>query len=290
VKLELDGHEVACSSTDRVVYPDCGVTKGDVIAYYRDVAPLALPELRGRALTLERFPKGLAGGGFYQKHAQNHFPAWIARVTFGETPVDYPICDSAAALVYFANQGTLAFHVMTSRAAAPLAPDLLVFDLDPPDGQFDAARVAALALRGLLDERRLPAFVKVTGSKGVHVVVPLAPSAPYAAVDAFGRQLSAELCARSADTLTTEFYKKARKGRLFVDTMRNEPGATFVAAYSLRGRPGAPISAPITWDELADPAMRADAITLRRLRAWLDRRGDPWAGLRRSLGTVADGP
>ncbi len=144
MQLRFGDLVVACTNTDRVVFPDAGITKGDVIAYYRDVAEVLVPELRGRPLTLERFTKGLAGGGFYQKHRQKHFPAWIDHVELGgKTRVDYPICDTTAALVYFANQGALAFHVMTTRKAAPDRPDVLVFDLDPPEGGFELARAAA---------------------------------------------------------------------------------------------------------------------------------------------------
>src|SRR5256885_12107268 len=134
-----------------------------------------LPELRDRPLTLEGFTKGLAAGGFYQKHAQKHFPPWIARVTLGhKTPVSYPICDTAAALVYFANQGALAFHIWTSRAHAPERPDAIVFDLDPPDDGLALVRRAAHILHDTLGELGVPVFVKTTGSKGLHVVAPLA--------------------------------------------------------------------------------------------------------------------
>ncbi len=198
----------------------------------------------------------------------------------------YPICDSPAALVYFANQGALAFHIWTSRAAAPDRPDLLVFDLDPPEGRFDLVRLAARAIRDLVVELALPAFVKTTGSKGLHVVVPLDGAASFAEVSAFATAISKLLCARHPAELTTEFYKKDRRGRLFLDLLRNAPGATVVAAYSLRGRASAPVSAPIAWDEL-DDALRPDGFTLRDIRTRLDRRGDPWANLRATPGSIA---
>lgn len=277
---------VACSSTDRVVFPDVGITKGDVIAYYHDVAELMLPELRGRPLTLERFTKGLSGGGFFQKHRQKHFPAWLDHVVLGgKTRVDYPICDTAAGLVYFANQGALALHVWGSRKAAPDHPDVMVFDLDPPGDRFDLVRKTAPIIRDLLGELGLPAFVKTTGGKGVHVITPLDGAAPYDDVLALCSRLATALCTRHPDMLTTEFYKKDRKGRLYLDIMRNAPGATFVAAYSVRGRPTAPVSAPIEWDELADPAVRPDGFSLRDMRARFAR--DPWRDLRAELGSVA---
>lgn len=288
VEYVLDGITVALTNTDRVMFPDAGITKGDVLAYYRDIAPCMLPELRDRALTLERFTKGVDAGGFFQKHAQKHYPAWIRRVELGgKTRVTYPICDSAAALVYFANQGGIAMHVWTSRAATPHHPDLLVFDLDPPDGRFDLVRTAARMLRELFAPLDLPAFVKTTGSKGVHVVAPLDGRATFGEVAALGDRIAALLCRRAPDLFTQEFYKKDRKGRLYLDTMRNAPGATIIAPYSLRGRPGAPLSAPITWDELDDDALRADGVTLRTIRARLDTIGDPWRELRARVGSIA---
>jgi bifunctional non-homologous end joining protein LigD len=278
---------VACTNVDRVVFPAEGITKGELLAYYRDVADLMVPELRGRPLTVVRYTKGIAHGGFFQKHYQKHFPAWLDHVTAGtKTRVDYPIVDRAAGVVYMANQGSIEFHVWTSRKDALDRPDMLVFDLDPPDGRFDLVRRTAGLLRALFEQLGLPAFVKVTGSKGMHVVAPIDDAATFDEVGALATRIGAVLCRRHPDILTMEFYKKDRKGRLFVDVMRNAIGATLVAPYSLRGRPGAPVSAPIAWSELDDPGLCADGIRLRDLRARLDRRGDPWAAFRARTGSV----
>ncbi len=277
---------VACTNTDRIVFPESGITKGDVIAYYRDVADVMVPELRGRPLTIERFTKGIDKGGFFQKHAQKHYPAWIAREELGtKKKVVYPICDSPAALVYFANQGGFVLHVWTSRRDQPDHPDELVFDLDPPEGRFDLVQQTARVLHELFDQLGLPAFVKTTGSKGLHVVAPLDRSASFGEVATLCDRMSKLLCARHSEMVTTEFYKKDRKGRLYLDTMRNSLGATIVAPYSLRARPGAPVSAPIGWDEL--DAITPDGIGLRDVRARLDRRGDPWQSLRARIGSAA---
>jgi bifunctional non-homologous end joining protein LigD len=287
---------VACSNVDRVVFPEDGITKGEVIAYYRDVAALIVPELRGRPLTVVRYTRGIDRGGFFQKHYQKHFPAWLDRVAAGtKTVVEYPIVDSPAGLVYMANQGAIELHVWTSRKDELHRPDLLVFDLDPPegppegppDGRFDLARRAAGLVRGLLDQLGLPAFVKLTGGKGLHVVAPLDDGATFHEVGELAIRSGALLCRRHPDLLTMEFYKKDRRGRLFVDVMRNAIGATLVAPYSLRGRPGAPVSAPIAWSELDDPALCAGGIRLRDFRARLDRRGDPWHALRARAGVVS---
>jgi bifunctional non-homologous end joining protein LigD len=278
---------VACTNVDRLVFPEVGVTKGDVIEYYKDVADLMVPELRGRPLTLERFTKGIAAGGFYQKHAQKHFPPWIERVALGtKTRVEYPVCDSQAALVYFANQGAIALHIWTSRRDTPENPDVVVFDLDPPDGRFDLVRSAALDLRELFEQIELGAFVKATGSKGLHVVAPIDGLATFDEAAAFGNRVAALMCKRHPDLYTTEFYKKDRKGRLFLDTMRNALGATFVAPYSIRGRSNAPISAPIEWEEV-DESLRPDGFGLKDMRARIDRIGDPWSHLRKAPRSLA---
>ena len=276
---------IACSNVDRVMFPADGITKGELIAYYRDVAELMVPELRGRPLSVVRYTKGIDRGGFFQKHYQKHFPTWLDHVAAGtKTIVDYPIVDNPAGVVYLANQGSIEFHVWTSRKDALDRPDMIVFDLDPPEGRFDLARCAASWLRSVLDELALPAFVKVTGSKGLHVIAPLDDAATFDEVGALATRIGAQLCRRHPDDLTMEFYKKDRRGRLFVDVMRNAIGATLVAPYSLRGRPGAPVSAPIAWSELDE--VSADGIRLRDLRARLDRRGDPWADLRARTGSI----
>ena len=279
---------VTGTHVDRVMFPADGITKGELLAYYRDVADVMVPELAGRPLSVVRYTKGIDQGGFFQKHYQKHFPAWLDHVAAGsKTRVDYPIVDSAAGVVYMANQGAIEFHVWTSRKDALDRPDMVVFDLDPPEGRFDLVRDAAQLLRALFEQIGLPPFVKTTGSKGLHVVAPLDDAATSDEVAALTTRIAALLCRRHPELLTMEFYKKDRKGRLFVDVMRNAIGATLVAPYSLRGRPGAPLSAPIAWSELDDPALRADGIQLRGVRERLDRRGDPWRDLRAAPGSVA---
>jgi bifunctional non-homologous end joining protein LigD len=299
MEYRFDDRTIACTNTDRVMFRESEITKGDIIAYYNDVASVMVPHLRGRALTVERFTKGVDKGGFFQKHFQKHYPAWIDRFEMGaKTKVAYPICNDAASLVYFANQGGVAFHVGTNRKwsrnestwgargaepveheDAPKCPDQVVFDLDPPEGRFDLAKKAAHAVRKLMTSLNLPTFIKTTGSKGLHVVVPIDGSSTYENVAELCRRASIKLCEEHTDLLTTEFYKKDRKGRLFLDTMRNALGATVVAPYSLRGKAGAPVSTPITWEELDDPKLASDGVHLRDVRARLDSLGDPWAEL-----------
>ena len=279
---------ITCSNVDRVVFPDSGITKGELIAYYHDVAELAVPGLRRRPLTIERFTGSIEGKGFFQKHAQKHYPAWIERVEMGgKTRVAYPVCDTPAALVYFANQGAVALHVTTSRAESLHHPDELVFDLDPPPGRFDLVLRAAPIVRDFVAGLGAESFVKTTGSAGLHVVVPLDGSGDFDAVMAMCTRIATVLCARHPDLLTTEFYKKDRGGRLYLDLLRNAPGATAIAPYSVRGKPRAPVAMPIAWADLDDPALAPDRFTIRDVRARLDARGDPWSGLRARPAAVA---
>ncbi len=279
---------VALTNQDRVVFPDSGITKGDVIAYYRAVADVMVPELEGRPLSIERFTKSVDAGGFFQKHWQKHYPEWLDSADVpGKTRVRYPIVDNEAGLIYLANQGGVAFHIWTSRKDTPHNPDLIVFDLDPPEGGFPMVRETALLLREVLDEIGLRAFVKTTGSKGLHIVSPLDGKAPFEEVHALCGEMATLLTGRHPDLITTEFYKKDRKGRLFFDTLRNAQGATFVAPYSLRGKPGAPVSAPVTWDEVEDKKLKPDGFTLKNVPKRLDDINDPWGELRAKPGSVA---
>ena len=289
VEWDYGDVSVKLTNTDRVMFPDSGITKREVLEYYRDIAPYMLPELRDRALSIERFTKGIDVGGFFQKHWQKHYPAWIRSAELGaKTVVRYPIADDEAALVYFANQGGIAMHIWTSRTESPEYPDLLVFDLDPPDGRFDLVRFAAIEIKALCDSVDLPTFVKTTGSKGLHVVVPLDGRSLFGEAMAMANRMAKILCARHPDKLTQEFYKKDRKGRLYLDVMRNALGATIIAPYSLRGKPGAPLSAPIEWEEVDDPTLKANAFTLRTIRDRIAVLGDPWSNLRHQVGSVDD--
>lgn len=280
-RYELADHVVTTSSDDRVVFPDAGITKGEVIAYYHRVAELILPHLRDRPLTMERFPKGLGGKGFYHKHAPTYFPGWIERADMAgkEERVVYAVCNNAAALVYIANQNTLAFHVWASRKQTPQRPDILIFDLDPPEGKFELVVRTALILRELLTDLGLTPLVKTTGSKGLHVVVGLDGADDYDTVQQLAGAVAERVCAEHPDLATTEFYKKDRAGRLFVDTLRNAYGATAVAPYSLRARPNAPVATPLRWDEVDDPELSADRYHLGNIGDRLDSVGDLWSGL-----------
>lgn len=269
---------IKTSSDDRVVFPDAGYTKVDVVDYYHRVADLIVPLLHSRPITMERFPKGLGAKGFYHKHAPPYFPKWIERADLhgGEDRVVYALCNLPETVVYMANQNTVAFHAWTSRHDTPHHPDQLIFDLDPPADRFDMVVETALALRALLASVGMAPYVKTSGSKGLHVVVGLDGKAPYPAVQAFAAGVAARMVANHPNLCTTEFYKKDRGGRLFIDTLRNAYGATAVAAYSLRAKPAAPISAPLTWQEVGETGLTPDRFHLGNIDDRLAQAGDLW--------------
>jgi bifunctional non-homologous end joining protein LigD len=281
-ELEVEGRTIALTSQDRVLFPDVGLTKGDVVAYYARIAPYALPHLKGRPLNLERYRKAVTqkGAGFLQQHASDHFPEWVNSVTVpkhGGT-VRHVICDDAASLVYLANQGAVTLHGWSSRLPDLDRPDRLVIDLDPYDDDFREVKRAARLTRDVLRDAGLNGLPMTTGSRGLHVIVPLTPDRTFDEVRAAARELGAEIARRSPDRLTTEFRKANRGERLFVDLGRTRYAHTAVMPYTVRGKPGAPVATPLEWDELqnVDSARR---FTIRNIFRRLGSRGaDPWEG------------
>lgn len=268
------------SHPEKVLFPDDGITKGDVAAYYDAVAPFMLPHLSGRPVTMERFPSGIGAKGFMQKDVVKGFPQWLERVAVpkhGGT-THYPIVRDLRSLLWLANQNCITPHVWTSRAPELTRPDLCVFDLDPSRDDPAVLRAAALLVRDLLAELGLPSWLKTSGSKGFHIVVPVDRSATYEQVWRFAHGVAILLCKRDPEHLTLEFIKADRGDRILIDTGRNGPGATFAAAYALRARAGAPVSAPCTWPEL-EQGIGPQDVRLRTMAERLARIGDPWAEL-----------
>lgn len=243
------------SNADRVIYPDVGITKGDVVAYYEAVAELILPFLMDRPLTLQRYPKGLAEKGFMQKNAAKHYPDSIGRYEVPKNEggkTQYPVVRQAADIPYLANQGTITFHVWLSTTQRPWNPDYLVLDFDPPEDEADLVRSVTTHAKAVLDTFGIESIPVATGSKGFHVWVPLDGSADFSETGSAAQALAGIIATQLPDQATLEFLKKARKGRVFVDWLRNAPGATVATPYSLRPRPNASLAMPITWDELAE--------------------------------------
>jgi len=276
------GSEVAgvrLTHPDKVLFPGRELTKRDLALYYERIADWILPHLADRPLTLVRCPDGQEGDCFYQKHVTDQFSAAVRRVPIeeGGKTVTYGAVDSAAGLVSLVQMGVLEVHIWGSHRDQVERPDYAVFDLDPDVGlPWERVVEAALALRDLLAETGLRSFLKTTGGKGLHVVLPLARRHTWDEVKAFTRTVSEGLAASQPDRFTSNPLKARRKGRIYVDYLRNGRGATSIAAYSCRSRPGAPVSTPLAWDELAG-GVRADTFTVETLPERLEGLGaDPW--------------
>jgi bifunctional non-homologous end joining protein LigD len=280
---------------EKVLFPASGITKGDLCGYYERVAPLMVPHIAGRPVTMERYPAGVAKKGFIQKDVSKGAPDWLERVAVERRDekragaVHYPLANDARALLWMANQNSITPHVWTSRVPALSEPDLCVFDLDPSHDDPTTLRRAALAVRALLDEFFLSSFVKTSGSKGFHIVVALEKGADFESVWRFAHGAGALLVKRHPDLFTQEFIKADRADRIFVDTGRNGPGATCAAVYAVRAREGAPVSAPCTWAEVESGAVGPQTFTLGTMAARLGEQGDLWDTMgahRASLGTA----
>ncbi|MET8243687.1 non-homologous end-joining DNA ligase [Streptomyces sp. NPDC005202] len=268
---------------DKVLFPGDGdakeYTKSDLVDYYRSVAPFMLPHLRGRPLMLERRPDGLDGPVFMQKNTPENYPDWITRAEVAKEggTVTHTVCDDTATLVYLADQACVTLHRWLSRVGRIERPDRMVFDLDPGGDDFAPVREAARLLGELLYELKLPSALMTTGSRGLHVIVPLDGHADFDEVREFARDVAELLAAGHPDRLTTAARKKDRGDRLYLDVQRNAYAQTAVAPFTVRARPGAPVAVPVSWDQLDDPGLGPRRWTVTD--AVDQARANPWAGV-----------
>ncbi len=272
---------VKLSNPDKLYFPEVGLAKRDVAAYYAAVAPLMLPYVSARPLSLVRCPDGWQGECFYQKHAPPSLPASVGRIDVpeGKGTVPYAEASSATALAALVQWGVIEMHPWGSRAPRIDRPDQLIFDFDPDDAVAWKTLVEAVtALRTLLTELALPAFVKTTGGKGLHVVVPLRPTVTWDVAKGFAKAVAELMATTYPERYVTTVSKARRKGRIFIDYLRNAMGSTAVAPYGVRARKGAPVAMPIEWTDLARD-VRFDCFNVKTAERYLDhRRVDPWAG------------
>jgi bifunctional non-homologous end joining protein LigD len=282
------------SKPDKVLVPGsdqgAAVTKLDLARYYESVAEVMLPRLADRPVNMQRFPDGIDGPSFYEKKVPGHFPDFVrtVEVTTADGPQRQVIVNDVRSLVYLAQQACLTPHTWLSRADDLGRPDQLVFDLDPSVPGLPAVRRATRLVGELLDDLGLESALKTTGSRGYHVLVPLRRTSGFDDVRGFARDVARVLVDREPDLLTLEARKDKRGNRVLVDVQRNGYGQTAVPPYAVRARPGAPVSMPITWDELStiEPAQH----TVRTVARRLARGGDRWAELPRgqSLGRARE--
>lgn len=271
-------HVVNITHPDKVLFPEDGITKGELIEYYQRISRWMLPFLEDRPLALQRFPDGIGHPGFFQKAAAPYYPEWIDKVTVEKAggTVKHVVCNNAETLAYLANQACITPHIWLSRVDRLRFPDQMIFDLDPSTEDAQAVIDAAQTLKELLDDMALPSFIKTTGSRGVHVGVPLDRKEDFDSVRECARQLAQIVVDRNPDRYTLEQYKEKRRGRVFIDINRNAYAQTAAPPYAVRARKGAPVSVPIEWTELDAPKFRPDGVTIRNVFERLETIKDPW--------------
>ena len=273
---------VKLSSPDRVLYPEDGITKGDVFEYYQQVAPTIVPHLRDRPFTMKRYPHGITGEVFFQKQAPKHLPSWIPTRQFRTWPreggsrlVDFALVDSPEAVLFMVQNNCIDMNAWYSRVDKPDRPDFVLFDLDPPDDGFELAIEVAHLIRELLDELELPGYVKTSGADGIHVVAPITRRSTFKQTYDFAEKASRLLEQRHPGKVTTEWLKKKREGVL-VDHRQNGHGKTIASAYSVRPKPGAPVSTPLRWEELT-PTIRPRDFGMEQALRRIEEHGDLYA-------------
>src|SRR3954447_13182915 len=278
---------VKLSYPDKVLFPTDGITKADLAAYYESVAPAMVGHTKQRPLNLWRWNGGIERPVVVQQAIPKGAPEWVATV---EVPrrrggeVVHAMANDGDTLRWLAQFNCITPHVWTSRADRLDRPDRMIFDLDPPDegADFDHIREGALAMGELLRELRPEPSAMTSGSRGIHVIAPLRRTQVHDVVREQTREIAEELAARHPDRLTTAWRKNKREGRILIDTARNTYAQTAVAPYAIRAKPGAPVAAPLWWEELEDRKLRADSFTLATVPARLERDGDPWAAIGKS--------
>jgi bifunctional non-homologous end joining protein LigD len=274
-------YTVETSHEEKVFFPG-GITKGDLIDYYVKIGEVILPHLTGRPISMQRFPDGTGGEGFYQKEAPDYFPDWITRAEVSlkdGTTQPQVVVENIATLAFLADQGCITPHTWLSRTDRLTRPDKMIFDLDPPGNDFEPVRTAAFDMKEVLDELGMPPCVMTTGSRGLHLVVPLDPGMEFDPVREIAKEIASVAVMRHPARLTMEIRKEKRKGRLFLDTLRNAYAQTSVPPYAVRARPGAPVAAPLDWEELKDPDITADTYTIRNIFLRLGKKEDPMKGM-----------
>ena len=272
--IVVNKKKIEITNPDRILFAKAKITKIDLINYYQRVAPLMLPLIKNHLLTLQRFPSGVHGEGFFQKDASSYFPDWIKTVTVPKSEggnVHYVIAANQATIVYLANQAAIVLHIWTSKIPKINYPDRLIFDLDPSGTNFTDVRHAALELKEILDDHDLRSFVMTTGSRGLHVTVPLKPKYTFDQVGDYAASIAQILLESNPKKYTVQLRKAKRGNRIFIDTLRNRKSATAVAPYSVRATEHASVALPLSWREVHNARLKPQGTTINDIKKILAR-------------------
>lgn len=275
--------KVEVTHPDRVLFPADGITKGELVEYYTEIAGVMVPHVKDRPLTLWRYPRGIDQKGFVQQDFTDSLPDWMGRVKVAKEDgtVVHPTADRREALRWIANQNCVVVHAWLSKRDRLHTPDRIVFDLDPSSSDFAVVKATARTVADVLDELGLVSYVQTTGSRGLHVVTPIKGDADYDTVRQFARHVADVVAADDPAHRTVEMRKAKRGDRVYLDVMRNAYAQTSVAPYAVRARRGAPVATPLEWDELGRRGLRADSFTMRDVPNRVAERGDPWSDIAR---------
>lgn len=279
LERRVSGRTIEVSRPEKVLFPEDGLTKADLVDYYIAVGETMLAHVRGRPVAMRRFLDGIGEGGFFEKKAPEHFPDWIDRVQVQtrEGSQRHVVCNEEATLAYLADQACVEPHVGLSREDDLDHPDQLIIDLDPSVEDLRRLRAATRAVGDRLNALGLTPFVKTTGSRGYHVQVPLDRGEGFDTVREFARSVAEALADDQPDLMTTEQRKDERGDRVFLDYLRNAYGQNAIPAYGVRARPGAPVAAPIDWSEVGQVA--PDGYDMTAVLRRLSQKADPWQGI-----------
>ncbi len=280
VEVQVEGRRLRLSNLEKVLYPEVGFTKGQVIDYYTRAAPWLLPHLRGRALTLKRYPDGVEAGHFYEKQKPSHAPEWVRSepIQAGDRTIDFVLCDDLPTLIWLANLADLELHPSLALAADPDRPTVVAFDLDPgPPAGLPECLEVALLLRDLLAQLELDCCAKTSGSKGMQVYIPLNTEVGYDDTKPFAQAVAKLLQTRHGELITSVMSKRERPGKVFIDWSQNDRHKTTVGPLSLRARERPTVSCPLTWDEVESGAVDTLALDAPAVLERLAESGDPFA-------------
>jgi len=290
MKIKNGRHTIDISHGDKILFGKTPITKNDLIQYYQTIAPIMMPYVDDRPISMQRFPEGINKEGFFQKNANDYFPEWVTRIAIPKQTDDlvhYVVIDKPATLIYLANQNCITPHVWLSRTDNLEKPNRMIFDLDPADNlTFKDVQHVATKLKKILDDCGLPTFCMLTGSRGVHIVVPLKRVHTYDETRAFAHTIATLLAKQFPKLITVDMLKEKRGKRVFIDWLRNGFGSTAVAPYAVRAHEGAPVAMPVTWQELLSPGMNSQKYTIKNSNQRITNVGDVWKGIQQHAVTL----
>ncbi|MFP4025472.1 MAG: non-homologous end-joining DNA ligase [Thiohalospira sp.] len=285
-KIKINDREISLSKTDKMFYPDSDITKADIIAYYRKIWRYIAPYATDRPLVMQRFPDGIKEQGFFQKKISDYFPNWIDTIKIKEKEskdeVEYVNCNKEETIVYLANQGSLVLHGWLSKKSNLNKPDKIVFDFDPSDNDFEKVKKGALLLKELLDQGNIHSYPLITGSKGIHVVIPLKEKDDFDDIRDVAKQIAGIVSKRDDKNFTTEISKNKRGKKVFIDYLRNSYGQTSILPYSLRAIESAPVAVPLDWDEIKDKELHPQKYNISNIFYRISQKQDPWREIKKN--------